>query len=244
MKFYRNQKIEDIAQGRLNELEQELGSPLTLPIPIDLVAEKILGLDFLWEPVDEQPGEIVFGGLIPKRRLIVLNEKRRGLFEQKPGLERSTKGHEMGHWDLFINQSTLDHPELFEGSQNDQIFALRTCPAGDVQVIKVLCGSPEGLELLHKIDARADDPNEARAVNRYAAALSMPRPLLREEALKINRTAWPELYRLAENSRLPSRPSQSGWNSSAFCTSTTAGAFTSLGPSLWVRAPLASDASF
>ena len=26
----------------------------------------------------------------------------------------------------------------------------------------------------------------------------MPRQLVREEALKINRTAWPELYRLAE----------------------------------------------
>ena len=198
MKFYRNQKIEDIAQGRLNELEQELGRSLALPIPIDLIAEKILGLDFLWEPIDEQAGEIVFGGLIPKRRLIVLNEKRRALFEQKPGLERSTKGHEMGHWDLFVNQSTLDHPELFQGLQDDQIFALRSSPAGDVQVIKTLCGSPEGLELLRKIDARADDPNEARAVNRYAAALAMPRRLVREEALKINRTAWPELYRLAE----------------------------------------------
>ncbi|OFW35585.1 MAG: hypothetical protein A3J28_18155 [Acidobacteria bacterium RIFCSPLOWO2_12_FULL_60_22] len=35
-------------------------------------------------------------------------------------------------------------------------------------------------------------------MNRHAAALAMPRRLVREEALKINRTAWPELYRLAE----------------------------------------------
>ena len=198
MKFYRNQKIEDIAQGRLNELEQELGRSLALPIPIDLIAEKILGLDFLWEPIDEQAGEIVFGGLIPKGRLIVLNENRRALFDQKPGLERSTKGHEMGHWDLFVDQGLLDHPALFEDIQDDQIFVLRSCPAGDVQVIKSLCGSPEGLDILHKIDTRADAPDEARAVNRYAAALAMPQQLIREEALKINRTAWPELYRLAE----------------------------------------------
>ena len=61
-----------------------------------------------------------------------------------------------------------------------------------------MCGSPEGLELLRKINARADAPDEARAVNSYAAALAMPQRLVREEALKINRTAWPELYRLAE----------------------------------------------
>jgi len=30
------------------------------------VAEKVLGLDFLWEPIDELPGEVVLGGLIPR----------------------------------------------------------------------------------------------------------------------------------------------------------------------------------
>ena len=43
-------------------------------------------------------------------------------------------------------------------------------------------------------------------MNRHAAALAMPRRLVREEALKINRTAWPELYRLAEKFQVTITP--------------------------------------
>jgi Zn-dependent peptidase ImmA (M78 family) len=67
-----------------------------------------------------------------------------------------------------------------------------------VTVLKILQSSPEGQELLRKMNSRADESSEARAVNRYAAAISMPKALLREEALKIDRTKWPNLYRLAE----------------------------------------------
>ena len=46
--------------------------------------------------------------------------------------------------------------------------------------------------------ARADDPAEARAVNRYAAAISMPRATMRALIAEQRPTRWPELYRLAE----------------------------------------------
>jgi hypothetical protein len=52
---------------------------LTPPIPIDLLAEKVLKLDFLWEEIDELPGETVLGALHPQKRLIIMNEKRRAL---------------------------------------------------------------------------------------------------------------------------------------------------------------------
>ncbi len=197
MRILRNQEIEEIAQSRLAELQRELGRPLSPPIPIDLIAEQVLGLDFLWEPIDELPGEKIFGGLIAKKRLIVINENRKELFAEKPGLERSTKGHEMGHWDLFIDKGSLDHPTLFD-VDGDGPFAFRSSPAGDVAIIKMLDRDREGQELLRKIQSRADEPDEARAVNRYAAALSMPVDLIRAEALKIDRTHWPNLYRLAE----------------------------------------------
>ncbi len=197
MRILRNQEIEEIAASRLAELERRLGRPLSPPIPIDLIAEQVLGLDFLWEAIDELPREKVFGGLIAKKRLIVLNENRKRLFAEKPGLERSTKGHEMGHWDLFIDKGSLDHPTLFN-VDGDGPFAFRSSPAGDVAIIKALDRDAEGRELLRKIQSRADEPDEARAVNRYAAALSMPAEMIRADALKIDRTQWPNLYRLAE----------------------------------------------
>lgn len=197
MGIIRNQEIEQLAESRLAEFEERANRALTPPIPIDLIAEKVLGLDFLWEPIQELPGETILGGLIVKKRLIILNENQKQLFVAKPGLERSTKGHEMGHWDLFADKGSIDHPEIFD-SGNDGPFAFRSSPVGDVSIVKMLCRDPEGRELLREIQSRADDADEARAVNRYAAALSMPADLIRAEALKINRTEWPSLYRLAE----------------------------------------------
>ena len=52
---------------------------------------------------------------------------------------------------------------------------LRTSPSGHVQVVQALLRDPDGVDLLRNLIARADDPREARAVNRYAAAISMPR---------------------------------------------------------------------
>jgi len=197
VKFYRNQEIEKITKARLFQLEQLIGKPLTLPIPVDLLAEKVLELNFLWDHIQELPGEMILAGLYPKDRLIVLNEAHRDLFRQKPGLERSTKGHECGHWDLFIDKATLDHPELFP-QEGDRPFALRSSGIGEVEISKILSACAEGQELLRQIQSRADEPAELRAVNRYAAAISMPSHLLREAALQVDRTQWPSLYRLAE----------------------------------------------
>jgi hypothetical protein len=197
VKFYRNQDIEDLAEERLCQLARVLAKPLTPPISIDLLAEKILGLDFLWERIDALSGEIVLGALHPQKRLIVMNETHRALFEAKPGLERSTKGHELGHWDLFIDEGSLEHPALFALDDNSP-FARRHSPIGEVTIIKRLLSVPEGQELLREMKSRADEPDEARAVNRYAAAILMPQRLLRAEVAKIDRTRWSNLYRIAE----------------------------------------------
>ena len=197
VKFYRNQDIEDLAEERLCQLARILAKSLTPPIPIDILAEKILGLDFLWEHIDALPGETVLGALHAQKRLIVMNETHHALFEAKPGLERSTKGHELGHWDLFIDKGTLEHPTLF-ALDDASPFARRRSPVGEVTIIKRLLSFPEGQDLLREMKSRADEPEEARAVNRYAAAILMPQRLLRAEALKVDRTQWSNLYRLAD----------------------------------------------
>ena len=49
MKFWRNDAIEALAQERLQQLEKLLGRPVSAPVPIDRMAEGVLGLDFLWD---------------------------------------------------------------------------------------------------------------------------------------------------------------------------------------------------
>lgn len=197
MRFYKNQEIEGITETRLLDLEKALGEPLSPPIPIDVIAERVLGLDFLWEPIEEFPGEIIFGALVPDERQIVLNENRLELFKEKPGLERSTKGHEIGHWDLYFSKANLDHPTLFD-MDDQKIHAFRSSPLGEVTVLKALIGNLEYLEILEKIGSRADEADEARTVNRYAAALSMPKNMITEDVLKIDRTEWKNLYPIAK----------------------------------------------
>jgi hypothetical protein len=195
--FYRNAEIEAAVDARLMEMERAMGKPLSLPIPIDYFAEQVLGLDLLWDEVEELPGELILGAILPEKKLIILNERRREHMDACPGLERSTKGHEAGHWDLFVDKATLGHPVLFSQG-DDGPFALRSSGVGEVAVIKMLESSPEGRAVLKEIDKRADEPDEARAVNRYAAAVSMPRTLIEEEIKKIDRTNWPALYELKD----------------------------------------------
>jgi Zn-dependent peptidase ImmA (M78 family) len=197
MTFYRNEQIEQIAERRLFEFEQKLERPLSFPIDIELFGDLVLGLSMLWEEIDEIAGEEVLAGLRPHDRLIIMNERRKKEMEQKPGRRRLTQGHEMGHWDLFVDKSKLDHPDLFDTAAPD-VFAYRSSSGGQVQIIKTLLASEQGRDILRQINARADTPDEARSVNRYAAAILMPRNVVIAESQKINRTEWKSLYSLAE----------------------------------------------
>jgi hypothetical protein len=197
MKFYRNVRIEEIAEQRLREFEGKMGRPLSLPIDIELFGDLVLGLSMLWEDIDELPGEEVLAGLRASDRLIVMNERHKQEMEQRPGRRRLTQGHEMGHWDLFVDISKIDHPTLFEAA-TPAIFAYRSSTGGQVQIMRTLLSCESGRDIVRQFNSRADTPDEARSVNRYAAAILMPRVVITDESKKIDRTQWPNLYRLAE----------------------------------------------
>jgi hypothetical protein len=197
MKFYRNEQIEQIAEERLLEFERKLERPLSLPVDIELFGDLVLDLSILWDDIEELPGEEVLAGLRAPDRMIIMNERRKLQLEQKPGRRRLTQGHEMGHWDLFVDQSKLDHPALFDAAA-PAIFAYRSSSGGQVQILETLLACEEGREVLREIKSRADTPDEKRSVNRYAAAILMPRAVLIDQARKIDRTQWRNLYRLAD----------------------------------------------
>ena len=196
MRFWRNDAIETRAEERLHQLKQHLGGTLTLPIAVDILAESVLNLNILWDDIEELPGEIILGSIQPKTRRITMNEKQRGLFEDRPGLESFTKGHEMGHWDLYVDKATLDHPAMF--TNGNGAFSFRQSPSGHVVIVKKLMATEEGRDLLRKVKARSDESDESRTVNRYAGAILMPRDMINDEARRVNRTSWPNLYRLAK----------------------------------------------
>jgi hypothetical protein len=197
MKFYRNARIEEIAEKRVSNFGELLGCTLTPPIDIELYGELVLGLSINWEPIEEAPGEEVLAGLRPSMRQIVMNESRLAELEAQPGRRRLTLGHEMGHWDLFVEESKLDHPSLFETTASS-IFAYRSAPGGSVEILQQLLTTSEGIDLVREINRRADNANEKRSVNRYAGAILMPRQMITDDATQIDRNSWPPLYRLAE----------------------------------------------
>jgi hypothetical protein len=110
MKFYRNERIEEIAEQRLHEFERKLERPLSFPLDIELFGDLVLGLSMLWEEIEEIPGEEILAGLRAPDRLIVMNERRKQEMEQQPGRRRLTQGHEMGHWDLWTFRGLIIQP--------------------------------------------------------------------------------------------------------------------------------------
>src|SRR5262249_1316030 len=112
LKYLPNEAIEETTASRIRQYEEMTGQPVAFPAPIEKVVERVLGLDFDWDEIEEGPGEQILGGLPVASRTIYLNPKPLPTFEANPGLERSTIGHEAGHWDIDIDRARLAHPTL------------------------------------------------------------------------------------------------------------------------------------
>lgn len=77
---------------------REVGTPVTLPVPIELIIEKTYRLQILSEEIDEPTGSMILGALAPASRLIVLNSRHQAMFDHWIGPERFTLAHELAHW--------------------------------------------------------------------------------------------------------------------------------------------------
>jgi hypothetical protein len=204
LKYLKNEAIEVVTAARIRDYEAKVGVTVKLPLPIEKVVKQVLGLDFEWDEIEEQPGEQILGGLVAAERKIVLNEKHLALFEAKPGLERSTIGHEAGQWDVDIDRARLNHP-TFAGFEVDAVVVHRHARKAD-RVIEVLFSrsmhDDRAYRLYKKITEGKDTPEVRSAVDRYQSALLMPAWLMREADHRYDLTRWPELYRLAEEAQV------------------------------------------
>lgn len=204
LRYLRNKAIEEVTAQRIREYESKTGVTVTLPVPLEQIIEKVLGLDFDWDVIEELPGEQILGGLDAVNKKILLNEKHVNLFDQKPGLLRSTIGHEAGHFDIDIDRAKLLHPKL-PGMDFKAAIAKRHAQKSD-RLIEVLLDraatDPRAAKLLKKITEGQDTAEQKSAVDRYQSALLMPEWLMKEAAANLELTSWSVLYGLAEKSQV------------------------------------------
>lgn len=204
LQYLRNEAIEDVTTQRIREYESKNSVTVTLPVPIEQIVEQVLGLDFDWDVIEELPAEQILGGLDAVNKKILLNEKHAELFEQKPGLLRSTIGHEAGHYDIDMDRAKLLHPKL-PGMDFSPTIAKRHAKKSD-RVIEVLLDraatDPRAAKLLQQIKDGQDTAEQKSAVDRYQSALLMPEWLMRDSAANLDLTSWSVLYGLAEKAQV------------------------------------------
>lgn len=195
----RTRTIDAVTGLRIRQFEQFTGQPVTLPVPVEKIVERVLGLDFDWVDIPELPGEQILAGLVPEERRIVLNTRHLDLFRRKPGLERSTIGHEAGHWDIDIDRTSLHHPRLPGFDMHNSIVRRQASSRKVlVEVLNRAASDDRYFELYRELTAGQDTPEVQSAVDRYQSSLLMPDWLIRPAAEQIDVTSWPALYELAE----------------------------------------------
>ena len=204
LKYLRNEIIEDVTAQRIREYESKAAVTVKLPVPVEEIVEQVLGLDFDWDVIEEQLGEQILGGLDAENRKILLNEAHKDLFDEKPGLLRSTIGHEAGHWELDLDRAKLTQPML-PGIDVTPCFVHRHATKSD-RLIEVLftkaMSDDRAYKVYRDLTGGEDAPEVKSAVDRYQSCLLMPKWLMLEADAQHDLTTWPELYRLAETAQV------------------------------------------
>jgi hypothetical protein len=204
LKYLRNEAVEDVTAQRIREYESKTGAAVQFPVPIEEIVEQVLGLDFDWDVIEEKPGEQILGGLDVTNGKILLNEAHTGLFNEKPGLLRSTIGHEAGHWDIDVDRSKLGQPMLPGLDLAPCMTKRHACKSNHlIEVLFTKAMTDERAYRVYKdLTAGQDAPEVRSAVDRYQSALLMPKRLIQDAAARYDFTKWPQLYRLAEEAQV------------------------------------------
>jgi hypothetical protein len=136
------------------------GTPIELPVPIELIVEITYELTIDWHDIDEPPDHKILGALSPSTRTIVMNTRHLPMFDRWVGPERFTLAHELAHW-LYDaenpDQTTLDlgaTNEVFcrrdDTTKLDETTKLREQNANALAAHILL---PDDLVLAHDLEA-------------------------------------------------------------------------------------------
>lgn len=167
-RFYHPQTIEKLANELLTK-SQARDQLLTLPIPVERLAEDILDLQILWDVINEQEDETVLAGLAPRRKTVIFNENRQAVFDGTPGLYRTVLAHEIGHWELHVDKASINQSGM--------------------------PGMGEQLQFLFRSEKKSWDERNAHLFTSY---LLVPQEFLDPLIKGIQLFDWPFLYRLRD----------------------------------------------
>lgn len=201
-RFMSAAQIEARVGERIQEYERRFGVLEHPPVPLDRLIDEVFDLRILWDRISDEGGLSPLAGLEPAERRIVVNEDRRATFDEYQGLLSFTLGHELGHWDLHVDQASLNHPKL-DGFEASSVFRVHRTTNGFVEVLasrlhRMGLSKDEVHEVIHEATRGEDSYAEAWQVNEYAAALLMPRDLVLRAIEGVDLTSWPVLYRLRD----------------------------------------------
>ncbi len=159
------------------------------PLDATRVAE-FLGLDVVWDRIPPDAEGQIAARILPLNRLIEINEE---ILELPKGFEESTVAHELGHWELHIDQKAAGR------------FEERLKQGVEIDMQPFLCRGVSGQ--LQKMEWQAQH---------FASYLLMPRHILEQMQVGHNLTDWRHLYAMAKDlgvtiSNLTTRLKQLNW---------------------------------
>jgi Zn-dependent peptidase ImmA (M78 family) len=89
-------------------------------VDIDALIEFEYGLEIQWKNIDHFAEDgVVLAAIVPKHKLIYMNDTKKSLFKEKIGTMNFSKAHELGHWILHVTdqqeyeQLSFDECETF-----------------------------------------------------------------------------------------------------------------------------------
>ncbi len=122
--FLTRQQCEAAAARLLIRYQLHVSTRLALPVDVDLIGELMCDLTWDWAPLEDIDGQVVWARLVPGERRVEMNERYASDLAANEGLDRFTRAHEIGHWELHATHPTPHQLALFplERSAVEPVF--------------------------------------------------------------------------------------------------------------------------
>jgi hypothetical protein len=98
-----------------------------LPVDVDTLTECGFRFKVSWEPIDDPPNCRTYAALLPTPEStlfsakLILNKKFYDFLHAHPEIERLTRGHELCHWVIHVDEGKLRSGSLPFGGDEPQV---------------------------------------------------------------------------------------------------------------------------